>query len=73
MHKILKNAQFEILDEARPCAHEDQSDRFNQLAINFLTSNMNGRSQKKGKINFTRRRRVSAQIIQDWRRSQTKR
>jgi pimeloyl-ACP methyl ester carboxylesterase len=36
MHKILKDSRLEILDEAGHCAHDDQSDLFNQLALDFL-------------------------------------
>ena len=43
MHKILKGSRFEIIDEAGHCAHDDQSDRFNQLALNFLAPSINAR------------------------------
>ena len=43
MHKILKDSRFEIIDEAGHCAHDDQSDRFNQLALNFLAPSINAR------------------------------
>jgi len=36
MHRILTDSRLEILDEAGHCAHDDQSDRFNQLAHDFL-------------------------------------
>ena len=43
MHKILKDSRFEIIDEAGHCAHDDQSHRFNQLALNFLAPSINAR------------------------------
>jgi len=36
MHRILKDSRLEILDEAGHCSHDDQSERFNQLALDFL-------------------------------------
>ena len=42
MHRILKGSQLEILDEAGHCAHDDQSDRFNQLTLDFLAPQING-------------------------------
>jgi pimeloyl-ACP methyl ester carboxylesterase len=41
MHRILKGSRLEILDEAGHCAHDDQSDRFNQLALDFLAPQIN--------------------------------
>jgi pimeloyl-ACP methyl ester carboxylesterase len=38
MHKILKGSQLEILDQAGHCPHDEQSQRFNQLAVDFLSS-----------------------------------
>lgn len=38
MHKILKDARLEILDRAGHCPHDEQSERFNQLAVDFLSS-----------------------------------
>ena len=36
MHRILKGSRLEILDDAGHCANDDQSDRFNQLTLDFL-------------------------------------
>ena len=41
MHRILKGSRLEILDEAGHCAHDDQSDRFNQLTLDFLAPHIN--------------------------------
>jgi pimeloyl-ACP methyl ester carboxylesterase len=41
MHKILKGSRFEIIDEAGHCPHDDQSDRFNRLTLDFLAPNIN--------------------------------
>ena len=38
MHKILKNSRLEILDGAGHCPHDEQPERFNQLAVDFLSS-----------------------------------
>jgi pimeloyl-ACP methyl ester carboxylesterase len=38
MHAILKGAQFEVLDQAGHTSNIDQSERFNRLAVDFLTS-----------------------------------
>jgi pimeloyl-ACP methyl ester carboxylesterase len=37
LHKSLKGSQFEILDQAGHCAQIDRSERFNQLALDFLS------------------------------------
>ena len=36
MHRILTGSRLEILDQAGHCAHDDQSDLFNQLVLDFL-------------------------------------
>jgi len=41
MHRILKDSQLEILDEAGHCAHDDQSELFNQMALDFLAPHVN--------------------------------
>ena len=41
MHRILKGSRLEILDEAGHCAHDDQSDLFNQLTLDFLAPQIN--------------------------------
>ena len=41
MHRILKGSRLEILDEAGHCPHDDQSDRFNQLTLDFLAPHIN--------------------------------
>jgi pimeloyl-ACP methyl ester carboxylesterase len=41
MHRILKDSRLEILDEAGHCAHDDQSELFNQLALDFLAPHIN--------------------------------
>ncbi len=41
MHRILKGSRLEILDEAGHCAHDDQSDLFNQLTLDFLAPHIN--------------------------------
>ena len=38
MHEILKTSRLEILDLAGHCPHDEQSERFNQLAVDFLSS-----------------------------------
>jgi len=38
MHKILKGSRLEILDQAGHCPNYEQSEKFNQVAISFLTS-----------------------------------
>ncbi len=38
MHKILKTSRLEILEQAGHCPHDEQSRRFNQLAVDFLSS-----------------------------------
>jgi pimeloyl-ACP methyl ester carboxylesterase len=38
MHKILKGSQLEILDQAGHCPHDEQSQRFNKFAVDFLSS-----------------------------------
>ncbi len=38
MHKILKASRLEILDRAGHCPHDEQSEKFNQLAVDFLSS-----------------------------------
>lgn len=38
MHEILKTSQLEILDQAGHCPHQEQSERFNRLAFDFLSS-----------------------------------
>lgn len=37
MHRILRGSRLEILDNAGHCPHDDQPERFNQLAIEFLS------------------------------------
>jgi pimeloyl-ACP methyl ester carboxylesterase len=41
MHRILKGSRLEVLDEAGHCAHDDQSDLFNQLTLDFLETHNN--------------------------------
>ena len=41
MQRILRNSRFEILDKAGHCPHDDQSDLFNQLTLDFLASHIN--------------------------------
>jgi pimeloyl-ACP methyl ester carboxylesterase len=36
LHRILKGSRLEILDQAGHCAHDDQSDLFNELVLDFL-------------------------------------
>ena len=38
MHRILKGSRLEILERAAHCPHDEQSQRFNQLAVEFLSS-----------------------------------
>jgi len=38
MHKILRGSRLEILERAAHCPHDEQSQRFNQLAVDFLSS-----------------------------------
>jgi pimeloyl-ACP methyl ester carboxylesterase len=38
MHQILKGSRLEILDQAGHCPHDEQSQRFNQFAVDFLSS-----------------------------------
>ena len=38
MHKTLKGSRLEILDQAGHCPHDEQSERFNELALGFLSS-----------------------------------
>ncbi len=38
MNSIIKGARLEIFDHAGHCPHDEQSGRFNQLALDFLTS-----------------------------------
>ncbi|GAH97473.1 unnamed protein product, partial [marine sediment metagenome] len=40
MHKILKSSHLEILDPAGHCPNYEQSEKFNQVATCFLTSEM---------------------------------
>jgi len=37
MHRILKGSRLEILERAAHCPHDEQSRRFNQLAVDFLS------------------------------------
>ncbi len=41
LHRFLKGAQLEILDQAGHCSHDDQSTLFNHLALDFLESHNN--------------------------------
>ena len=41
MHRILKGSRIEILDRAGHCAHDDRSDLFNQLTLDFLAPHIN--------------------------------
>ena len=41
MHRVLKDSRLEILDEAGHCSHDDQSDLFNQLTLDFLAPHIN--------------------------------
>jgi len=41
MHRILKDSRLEILEEAGHCAHDEQSELFNQLALGFLAPHIN--------------------------------
>jgi pimeloyl-ACP methyl ester carboxylesterase len=36
LHHILKGSRLEILDMAGHCAHDDRSDIFNELVLDFL-------------------------------------
>jgi pimeloyl-ACP methyl ester carboxylesterase len=38
MHKVLKGSRLEILDRAGHCPQDEQSERFNELAVEFLSS-----------------------------------
>lgn len=38
MHEILKDARFEVVDQAGHCHNIDQCDHFNQVVLHFLTS-----------------------------------
>jgi len=38
MHRILMGSRLEILERAAHCPHDEQSQRFNQLAVDFLSS-----------------------------------
>jgi pimeloyl-ACP methyl ester carboxylesterase len=38
MHNILKGSRLEIFENAGHCPHDEQSQKFNQLAIDFLSS-----------------------------------
>jgi len=39
MHKILKTSRLEIFEQAGHCPHDQQPEKFNQLALDFLSSN----------------------------------
>jgi len=38
MHKILRGSRLEIFEQAGHCPHDEQSQKFNQLAVDFLSS-----------------------------------
>jgi len=38
MHNILRGSQLEIFENAGHCPHDEQSQKFNQLAVDFLSS-----------------------------------
>ncbi len=38
MHKILKGSRLEIFERSGHCPHDEQSQKFNQLAVDFLSS-----------------------------------
>lgn len=38
MHRILRGSRLEILERAGHCPHDEQSQEFNQLALDFLSS-----------------------------------
>ena len=38
MHRILRGSRLEILERAGHCPHDEQSQKFNQLAVDFLSS-----------------------------------
>ena len=38
LHRFLKESQLEILNQAGHCAHDDQSDLFNELVLDFLSN-----------------------------------
>ncbi len=38
MHNILRGSQIEIFENAGHCPHDEQSQKFNQLAVDFLSS-----------------------------------
>ena len=38
MHNILKSSRLEIFENAGHCPHDEQSQKFNQLAVDFLSS-----------------------------------
>ena len=38
MHGLLKGARLEIFEQAGHCPHDEQSERFDQLAVDFLSS-----------------------------------
>ena len=37
MHALLKGQRFEVFDDVGHCPHDEASDRFNQLAVEFLS------------------------------------
>ena len=38
MHKVLRGSRLEIFEQAGHCPHDEQSQKFNQLAVDFLSS-----------------------------------
>jgi pimeloyl-ACP methyl ester carboxylesterase len=38
MHNILKGSRLEIFENAGHCPHDEQSQKFNKLAVDFLSS-----------------------------------
>lgn len=38
MHKVLRGSHLEIFEQAGHCPHDEQSQKFNQLAVDFLSS-----------------------------------
>jgi pimeloyl-ACP methyl ester carboxylesterase len=38
MHRILRGSRLEIFEQAGHCPHDEQSQKFNQLAVDFLSS-----------------------------------
>jgi pimeloyl-ACP methyl ester carboxylesterase len=37
VHQIIKSSQLEIFDEAGHCPHDERPEKFNQIALRFLS------------------------------------